>query len=169
MSKEIREQIDRVMNWKPFLNENHNTQFPISYEKFIEISEMEVDDNSKNFYNQMTLLFNNLPNPLPIYRLIFVDDTDDVNLKELGTSWTWDRKNWDDLISSVLYDDDVENGDITVLISGYIDKMYVNWEDTVNKYLTQHLYSKDFDENEIVIPKSSYSKIKNLKWSEYDN
>jgi len=169
MSKEMREQINRVKNWKQFVNENTNTQFPISYEKFIEISEMEVNDVSKNFYNEMVLLFNNLPNPLPIYRLIFVDDTDDINLKELGTSWTWDTKNWDDLISSVLYDDDVENGDITVLISGYIDKMYVNWEDTINKYLTQHLYSKDFDENEIVIPKSSYGNIKNLKWSEYNN
>ena len=169
MSKDIRRMIDKVKNFKQFVNENTNTQFPISHEKFIEISEMEVNDVSKNFYNEMVLLFNNLPNPLPIYRLIFVDDTDDINLKELGTSWTWDTKNWDDLISSVLYDDDVENGDITILISGIIDKQYVNWEDTVNKYLTQHLYSKEFDENEIVIPKNAYTKIKNLKWSEYNN
>lgn len=151
------------------LNENTNSSFLISYEKFIEISEMEIDSNSKRFYNEMVLLFNNLPNPLPIYRLIFVDNIDDIDLKELGTSWTWDTKNWNDLISSVLYDDDVKNGFITVLISGNIDKQYVNWEDTLNKYLTQHLYSKDFDENEIVIPKSSYSKIKNLKCVEYDD
>lgn len=154
---------------KQFVNENNNFYFPVSYKKFIEISEMEINNDSKEYYNNMVSLFNNLPNPLPIYRLIFVDDTNDINLHELGTSWTWDTENWDDLISSVLYDDDVENGEIVVVLSGNIDKNFIDWENTINKYITQHLYSKGFDENEIVIPKSSYKNIKNLKWSEYDN
>jgi len=155
------------MKYLKYFNVNESISDIISYDKFLTITEMDDIPETKDFYNNTIKLFESLPDPLKVYRFIMVDDINDIRLDEIGTSWTWSTENWDDLINSVIYDDEVKSGDIIIKFEAEIDKKYISWKETMNKYITQCLYH-DIEESEIVILPKSYKYLKKLKWEEYD-
>ena len=104
MSGDIRKMIDRVKNWKQFLNEN------LELKNFINLSENDIElivnkheelddyqfDNAKNalLYLQKILKTNN---SLKLYRVLSVESVNDINTNELGNHYTLSLDNLDDV------------------------------------------------------------------------
>ena len=97
MSKEMREQIDRVKNWKQFLNENQNTNNidsvfnDLMSKELTNIHDYEYRENLENSYDELKKLTIN--NTIKVYRLINVDDINDIDKNNLGKHFTTDKQN----------------------------------------------------------------------------
>ncbi len=89
-------------------------------------------------------LFEDMPNPIPVYRSIKVKSIDDIDYDLLGDSWSFDRQ------SAINFAKNQAGGD--VLISGFVRKENVDWEDTIKHYFEFSETFSDYDENEIKIP-----------------
>jgi hypothetical protein len=127
-----------------------------------------LDDDEDFVYNTKEIaekdaemiidMFDSLPNPIPVYRSLMVKSEDDIDFDYIGESWSF-RK--DSAISFGSH-----NGS-NFLISGLIDKDYVNWDETINRFILFSSGGDDDDENEIVIKDMDKIKIigvKELKW-----
>ena len=97
MSKEMREQIDRVKNWKQFLNENQNTNNidsvfnDLMSKELTNIHDYEYRENLENSYDELKKL--TIINTIKVYRLINVDDINDIDKNNLGKHFTTDKQN----------------------------------------------------------------------------
>ena len=102
-------------------------------------------------------VFNSLPNPIPIFRTLYAKNENEIDLEYLGESWSFEKENAISFGS--------HNGS-NFLISALIDKKYVNWEETIKRFVIFSGGDGD-DENEIVVDEQSKIKnieIKPIKW-----
>jgi prenyltransferase beta subunit len=104
MSEDIRKMIDKVKNFKEFVNEN------LELKKFINLSENDIElivnkhdefddyqfNNAKNalLYLQKFLKTNNI---LKLYRVLSVENINDINTNKLGNHYTLSLSNLDDV------------------------------------------------------------------------
>ena len=104
MSEDIRKMIDKVKNFKEIVNEN------LELKKFINLSENDIElivnkhdefddyqfNNAKNalLYLQKFLKTNNI---LKLYRVLSVENINDINTNKLGNHYTLSLSNLDDV------------------------------------------------------------------------
>lgn len=105
---------------------------------------------------QMFYIFDNLPDPIPIYRTIKVDSVNDINLDNLGDSWSYNKK------SALNFAKNHNWGN--VLLSGKVKKDFVDWKQTIKSYLlfTMGQYGNE-SEDEISLPYADEDVIQDLK------
>lgn len=93
--------------------------------------------------NETLEFFNNLPNPIPIYRSIKVKSMDNINYNWLGDSWSFDKQ------SAINFAKQQAGGNVLLIAKTRFDN--VNWNTTVKLW---YLFSRNYDgydENEINI------------------
>lgn len=89
-------------------------------------------------------LFESLPDPIPVYRVMRVESEDKIYKEDLGSSWSFDKQ-------SALDFGNMHNL-ASVLLSGKIEKKFVDREATLRTYM-HNSFRNDFEaENEIYIP-----------------
>jgi hypothetical protein len=93
--------------------------------------------------NEILEFFNNLPNPIPIYRSIKVKSMNNINYEWLGESWTFDKK------SAINFAYNHAGGN--VLLSGKTKFENVDWDNTVKLWYQFSGAFDNYDENEIRI------------------
>lgn len=93
--------------------------------------------------NHVLSIFDELPNPIPIYRTIRVNKVDDIDYDNLGESWSFERE------SAINFAKNHALGN--VLISGYAKFDNVDWKETVKLYFNFSGGYDGYDENEIRI------------------
>lgn len=97
-------------------------------------------------------LFDGLPDPVPVYRVVKAKSVEDVDVEYPGESWSFDKK------SAVQFG---RHNNSNFLLSAMINKKDVNWAGTVKAYA---LFSGGFDEdNEDEIVVDDQSKFMNIK------
>jgi len=110
MNKDIREMIDKVKNFKQFLNEHKQyrsfkdltdsdlydiANWAIFKEGYILYDDLNNEEAIKEIINDLKLLlkddypngFKNIPNTLTLYRIVKLDKPGDLNTSNLGGSW----------------------------------------------------------------------------------
>jgi hypothetical protein len=88
----------------------------------------EAYDNVNNILD----FFNNLPNPISIYRTIKVKNINDIDYDDLGESWSYEKE------SAINFAKNNTNGNY--LISGKTNFDNVDWNNTIKLYF---LFSDD--------------------------
>ncbi len=124
----------------------------------------DINDDDKEFYfdskekaieeiENVFFQFDNLPDPIPIYRVMGVKDLKDIDYDDLGASWSYNKD------SAIGFS---QRYNIRgVLLSGLIEKKHVHWESTLKTYLEFSLGLFGEEEHEIVVPNTD--NITNLK------
>lgn len=95
-------------------------------------------------------IFDSLPNPIPVYRSLMAKSEDDIDFDYIGESWSFIK---DSAISFGSHNNS------NFLISGLIDKDYVNWDETINRFILFSSGGDSDDENEIVIKDMNKIKV----------
>lgn len=112
----------------------------------------ESKEDAHDYAERALDTFDNLPDPIPIFRSIKVSDESKINKEELGESWSFEK------------DSALEFGthaNCNYLLSGLVYKKNVDWKNTLKTYT---LFTQEGDsdsENEITVPWSE--SIKELK------
>lgn len=112
-------------------------------------SEQDAIDAIQNVFYQ----FDILPDPIPIYRVMQVKSLDKIDKQDLGASWSFNKD------SALNFGDRYNLKD--VLLSGTIEKKYVNWESTLKLYIIHSMNMWGEEEDEIVVPNTDH--IQNLQ------
>lgn len=126
-----------------------------------------LDDDEEYLYSSKDIaekhaksiieIFDSLPNPIPIYRALMAKSEDDIDFDYIGESWSFIK---DSAISFGSHNNS------NLLISGLIDKDYVNWDETINRFILFSSGDED-DENEIVVEdmnKIKVTRVEKLVW-----
>lgn len=124
----------------------------------------DINDDNKEFYfeskqkaieeiDNIFFQFDNLPDPIPIYRVMGVKDLKDIDYDDLGASWSYSK-------DSALGFGQRYNL-YSVLLSGLIEKKHVAWQSTLKSYVQHSLGLLGEEEHEIVVPNTD--NITNLK------
>jgi len=101
------------------------------------------EDEAYDDINETLELFSSLPNPIPIYRSIKVHSKEDIDLDDLGESWSYDKD------SAINFAKNQAGGNY--LLSGRTNFTNVDWKTTLELF---YMFSRRFDgydENEINI------------------
>ena len=93
--------------------------------------------------NDVLFIFEELPNPIPIYRSIRVNKVDGIDYDNLGEYWSFERE------SAINFAKNQARGN--VLLSGYTKFDYVDWKESVRSYFIFSGGYDGYDENEIRI------------------
>lgn len=139
---------------------NWHDLYPNYSEEFDEDDEtmFETKEKAEQYADYVISTFDSLPNPVPIYRALYSEDENSIDLDYLGESWSMYKE------SAISFGS--HNGS-NFLIEATIDKQFVNWEETLNRFvLFSHGDDAD-DENEIVVremDKIKDVKISTLRW-----
>lgn len=111
-----------------------------------------TEKDAENYANFVINMFNNLPNPIPIYRAIYAKEENDIDIDDPGESWSFYRE------SAISFG---SHNSSNFLLSAFIDEQYVNWKESLNRFVVFTSGDDADDENEIVV--ADESKIKNIK------
>lgn len=124
-----------------FENEFAENYFFPSKEKAYE----EVED--------ILLNLKTLPNPIPVYRTIRVNNLEDINYDYLGDSWSYNKD------SALSFAKNHNKGN--VLLSAKVPKQAVDWKETIKNYF---LFSHSLDEsNEDEIKINNIESLSDIK------
>ena len=122
------------------------------------------DEFDVNIFERIIKLFQRLPDPLPIYRIVAVTDLCFLKTENPGQYWTFDKSkiNLHNLKVSIQNTDAYNK--TWVLLSGMIDKKDVDWYQTMSSFIEYSLdMPKGYEENEIFIEDTTL--IKNITHS----
>lgn len=128
--------------------------YPGYSEEIDEDEETMFDTKEKalQYANQVIDAFKYLPNPTPIYRCIKVKQLSDIDMDYIGSAWSMYKENALSFGS---------HNSSNVLLSGTIEKQYVDWSTTLRNFVI-FSGSDDIDnENEIVV--DDMYQIKNIE------
>lgn len=129
---------------------NYNPEFQNEYE---DDYYFKSKNDAYNDVNDLLEFYNNLPNPIPIYRSIKVKNIEDIDYSYLGDSWSFDKQ------SAINFARNHNLGNI--LLSAYTDFSNIDWKETIRNHF---LFSREDDndaENELKVIDTDH--IKNLK------
>jgi hypothetical protein len=129
MSKEMREQIDRIKNWKQFLNENKNTWYDIDDKLSILKSYIHILKNSKEDYDLAISYFIILHNFLIVERGFFEDIK--LHNKEINKYLKLEKLNNE----KDVYDKFLELYDINNIVRNNVET--IDSIDSVGEYLSR--------------------------------
>ena len=93
--------------------------------------------------NNILSFFNELSNPIPIYRSIKVDSLNDIKYDYLGDSWSYDRE------SAINFSKNHGCGNVLLIGKTYFEN--VDWKNTIKLYFLFSNNYDSYDENEINI------------------
>jgi hypothetical protein len=163
MSEDIRKMIDKVKNFKQFVNENIITDD--DYDDFFsdnfEETEFNYHKSRKELYEQVKEFMdemNNLNNPIKLYRIIQAKNSSDININNLGIHCKLN----DNFSKQFLRDINIEIEDIingkynlyVVVVS--IDKKYIDVSNTIKNNI------KYPDEEEVTIYENSKYNVEDV-------
>ena len=103
----------------------------------------ETKEDAYNDVNKTLHFFNNLPNPIPIYRSIKVKSMLDINFDNLGDSWSFDKQ------SAVNFAKNQAGGNVLLIAKTKFDN--VDWNNTLKLWYQFSRTDDGYDENEINI------------------
>jgi hypothetical protein len=109
-------------------------------------------EKAEQYANYVILTFKSLPNPIPIYRALYSKDINSIDLEYLGESWSMYKENAISFGS---------HNNSNFLIEATIDKKFVDWDETLKRFVIFSSGGDVGDENEIVV--EDMSMIKNIK------
>jgi hypothetical protein len=98
-------------------------------------------DDAYNEVNNTLEFFNELPEPLTIYRSIKVKSLDDIDYENLGESWSYDKQ------SAINFAYNQAGGN--VLLVGKTNFENINWEETLRLYFEFSNGYDTYNEDEI--------------------
>lgn len=101
------------------------------------------EDEAYDDINETLELFSSLPNPIPIYRSIKVHSKEDIDLDDLGESWSYDKD------SAINFAENHAGGNY--LLSGRTNFTNVDWKTTLKLFYKFSRRFDGYDENEINI------------------
>lgn len=93
--------------------------------------------------NQTLDIFNSLPDPIPIYRTIKVKSINDIDLDNLGESWSFDKD------SAINFANNEGRGNYLLIAKTNFNN--VDWEKTIELYYQFSKGNDSYDENEIYV------------------
>jgi hypothetical protein len=134
---------------KPF-DENEETMF-------------STKEKAEQFANETADFFESIPNPIPIFRALRANSIEDIELEYPGESWSLYRKN------AIAFGS--HNGS-NYLLSAFIQKQFVDWQETLNRFILFSMGGDGDDEMEIVVEDETEIKnikIEEIKWKERIN
>jgi len=158
MSGDIRKMIDRVKNWKQFLNEN------LELKNFINLSENDIEtiiskhteldeyqfDNSKNALLNLQKVLKTNTN-LKLYRVLSVANINDINTNELGNHYTLSLDNLDDV---TLFDIGINKDDKLYSVEIISPINNIDVEETVDANINypfeQEIFLKSYNNIKII-------------------
>lgn len=117
------------------------------YHSFRFESKEEFEEYAKDIID----LFDNFPNEFPVYRSIKVKSNEDINMNDLGESWSFDLQSAKEFGR--------HNGS-NVILSAIVTNNNVNWYESLLRYLNFSVGDDSDDENEIVI--NDTEQLKNI-------
>lgn len=101
------------------------------------------EDEAYDDVNETLDLFSSLPNPIPIYRSIKVYSKEDIDLNDLGESWSYDKE------SAINFAKNQAGGNY--LLSARTNFTNVDWKNTLELFYKFSRGYDGYDENEINI------------------
>ena len=158
MSEDIRKMIDKVKNFKQFLNEN------LELTKFINLSENDIEtiiskhteldeyqfDNSKNALLNLQKVLKTNTN-LKLYRVLSVANINDINTNELGNHYTLSLDNLDDV---TLFDIGINKDDKLYSVEIISPINNIDVEETVDANINypfeQEIFLKSYNNIKII-------------------
>lgn len=117
------------------------------------------EEDAYNYVNDALALYNNLPNPLTIYRTIKVKSLNDINYDYLGDSWSYDKQ------SAINFANNHGGGNVLLIGETTFDN--IDWEETIKLHFQFSTGMNFYDENEVNIIDSD--KITNVKAEKLTN
>jgi hypothetical protein len=128
--------------------------YPDYSEEFDEDEETMFQNKEKaeQYADYVILTFESLPNPIPIYRALYSKNINSIDLEYLGESWSMYKENAISFGS---------HNNSNFLIEATIDKKFVDWNETLKRFVIFSGAGDVDDENEIVV--EDMTMIKNIK------
>ena len=163
MSEDIRKMIDKVKNFKQFVNENIITddEYDDFFSDNFEETEFNYHKSRKELYEdvyEFMNYINELNNPIKLYRIIQAKTSSDINLNNLGIHCKLN----DNFSKQFLRDINIDIKDIidgkynlyVVVVS--VDKKYIDLQNTIKNNI------KYPDEKEITIYENSIYNVEDV-------
>jgi hypothetical protein len=111
----------------------------------------DTKEKCEEYINDIIELFDNFPNEFPVYRSIKVDSNEDIDMEDLGESWSFDLQSAKEFGR--------HNGS-NIILSAIVTDDNVDWYESLWRYLRFSDSGDSDDENEIVVEDTN--KLKNL-------
>jgi len=108
-------------------------------------------ENFEEYANNVIKIFDSFPEEFPVYRSISVKSVDDINMDDLGESWSFDLQSAKEF--------GYHNGS-NIILSAIVTSDNVDWYESMHLYLRFTTGEDSEDENEIVVIDTD--KLKNL-------
>jgi hypothetical protein len=124
---------------------------PEDQNQYEEDYRFNTKEDAVGFAKETISLFNSLPNPIPIFRAIHAKSKDDISLEYPEESWSYRKE------SALNFAGNQNMGNF--LLSGTIDKRFVDWERTLKNYIDFSGGFSSEDEDEITIGDETKIKI----------
>lgn len=147
MSEDIRKMIDKVKSFKQFvneekLNENSNiNDIDVAFNHFLNKNlNYELQENLEDSYYELKNLIKN--NTIKAYRLLNVDDINDIDKNNLGKHFTTDKENTtsDDFLEKigVIDFDGYYNYEKFFVVEVETNINNINWYETFNNRINYY-------------------------------
>lgn len=151
---------DDIFNGVTNSYEFHSSWYDLypGYENPIDKNEetmFSTKESAEQFALDTIAFFENIPNPIPIFRALRAKSIEGIDLEYPGESWSLYRKN------AIAFGS--HNGS-NYLLSAFIEKPFVNWQKTLDRFVVFSMGFTGDDEFEIVV--EDESKIKDIKIEE---
>lgn len=129
---------------------NNNPEYENKYE---EDYYFQSKEQAYKEVNNLLNFFNNLPNPIPVYRTIKVKSLQDIKYDYLGDSWSWDKN------SAINFAKNHAGGNVLLIGLATFDN--VDWKETLRNHF--HFSREDDNDSENELKISDPEQIKELK------
>ena len=103
----------------------------------------ESEEVAYSEVNSVLDMFDNLPDPIPLYRTIYAKNKSDIDLEFLGDSWSFEKD------SALKFGEN--HARANYLLSGFVRANRVRWKDTIKLYFINSYGDPSEAEDEITV------------------
>jgi hypothetical protein len=114
-----------------------------------DVDYMFKDEQQAGFFAvDMLDLFDLLPDPIPVFRVIYAGSVDSIDWSNLGESWSFEKR-------SALAFGNSEVAGVNYLLTGVVPKSAIDWKESAKRYANYSIDDGDSAENEVVVADQS--------------
>lgn len=117
----------------------------------------------EEYRDEVFQMFAEMPDPIPVWRVVSVNSKKEINLQDAGISWSWDL----DAIKNNTAQIDMDfNKKFMVTLSGEASKSEIDWYNTIACYLAFSMSEEDggdAGEDEIVCHSVQNIKVEKIE------
>jgi hypothetical protein len=168
-TNKIRKIIKTTLN--EFLNETYKTTYDKEFKSFKEWAYEYAKDNAQGFNNVDDAIeylnwffevYENVPQEMTLYRILYLEKKSDLNRKIIGLHFTDNNKNFDNgFLQNLGFSRSEIDSSKFYIITINVNRNDIDWENTVATRL-QHPY-----EDEYTLKRTAKYKISSIeKWEE---